>query len=318
MMEIKKLEEELDKGYEDYTDTLIDQKISELEKQNELAAEQRQQQIELLQGQLDYAEKYGLYWDAIYGMLYTFDENGNAILNPENFDLDGNIRENSQLAQMLGTFSDRLGMSTWSAVLDNEEMKRLGRYYGFFIGNNGVTGNWRHQWALDDPGADDPNYAYPEQEIPDGLWGVLYRLEIGIKKYFANSDPDLIDRGGRMGQAFKNFFGKLFGNEEWANYQYEAVNPSRIQSTTFAGMKKISDDTKEWFANLFGGISSYGAKTGKNIGGTQNYGDYNFTNYFNIDRMDSDTNLDTVVDSVVSKIRGMLLVDGVGGLKKGH
>ena len=32
MMEIKKLEEELEKGHEDYTDTLIDQKISELEK----------------------------------------------------------------------------------------------------------------------------------------------------------------------------------------------------------------------------------------------------------------------------------------------
>jgi hypothetical protein len=42
MMEIKKLEKEIDEGHEDYTDNLIDQKISELEKQNELAAEQRQ------------------------------------------------------------------------------------------------------------------------------------------------------------------------------------------------------------------------------------------------------------------------------------
>jgi hypothetical protein len=32
MMEIKKLEEELEEEHEDYTDTLIDQKISELEK----------------------------------------------------------------------------------------------------------------------------------------------------------------------------------------------------------------------------------------------------------------------------------------------
>ena len=310
MLEIKKLEEQLEEEHEDYTDTLIDQKISELEKQNELAAEQRQQQIDLLQGQLDYAEKYGLYWDAIYGMLYTFDENGNAILNPDNFDLDGNIRENSQLAQMLGTFSDRLGMSVWSAVLDNEEVKRLGRYYGAFIGMNGVDGNWANYWALQDPGADDPNYAYPDQEIPEGLWGVLYKLEIGIKKYFANSDPDLIDRGGRMGQAFKNFFGKLFGNEEWANYKYEAVNAAHVQSTTFAGMKKLSDDTKEWFKSLFSSNESYGNKTSRNLtgNGAQNIGDINTTNYFQIGNVGETVSLDEMVDRVAEKFKDMFSI----------
>lgn len=315
MMEIKKLEEELEEGHEDYTDTLIDQKISELEKQNELAAEQRQQQIELLQGQLDYAEKYGLYWDAIYGMLYTFDENGNAILNPENFDLDGNIRENSQLAQMLGTFSDRLGMSVWSSVLDNEEVKRLGRYYGAFIGMNGVDGDWANYWALKDPGANDPNYAYPEQEIPDGLWGVLYRMEINFKKYFANSDPDLINRGGRIEESFKNFFGKLFGNEEWANYKYEGVNPSRVQSTTVAGMKEFSDNTKEWFASGFEKISSK-AKNGFNVGGTQNYGAVTENYNFNIGTVGESVSLDDMVERVSSAIRGLFASDGVGGLQK--
>jgi hypothetical protein len=226
MMEIKKLEEQLDEGYEDYTDSLIDQKISELEKQNDLAAEQRQQQIDLLQGQLDYAEKYGLYWDAIYSMLYTFDENGMPILNPENFDLDGNIRENSQMAQLLGTFSDRLGMSVWSSVLDNEEMKRLGRYYGAFIGMNGVDGNWANYWALLDPGANDPNYTHPMREIPDGLLGVLYKLEIALRKNSIRNNPDLLNRGGRIEEGFKNFFGKLFGNEEWANYKFEGYNPA--------------------------------------------------------------------------------------------
>ena len=310
MLEIKKLEEQLEEEHEDYTDTLIDQKISELEKQNEKAAEQRQQQIDLLQSQLDYAEKYGLYWDAIYGMLYTIDENGNAVLNPENFDLDGNIRENSQLAQMLGTFSDRLGMSVWSAVLDNEEVKRLGRYYGAFIGMNGVDGNWANYWALQDPGADDPNYAYPDQEIPDGLWGVLYKLEIGIKKYFANSDPDLIDRGGRIGQAFKNFFGKLFGNEEWANYQYEAVNAAHVQSTTFAGMKKLSDDTKEWFKSLFSNNESYGNKTSRNLtgNGAQNIGDINTTNYFQIGNVGETISLDEMVDRVAERFKDMFSI----------
>jgi hypothetical protein len=163
-MEIKKLEEQLEDEHESYTDKLIDQKISELEKQNELAAEQRQRQIDLLTAQLEYAEKYGLYWDEIYKMLYTFDENGNAILNPDNFDLDGNIRENSELAKMLGTFSDRMGMSVWSAVLDAEELKLLGKYYGAFIGVNGVNGDWYNQWALDNPRGVDPKYGTAEEE----------------------------------------------------------------------------------------------------------------------------------------------------------
>jgi hypothetical protein len=61
--EILKLSEELQDERRDYTDELIDQKISALEEQNEKAAEQRQKQIDLLQSQLDYTEKYGLQWE---------------------------------------------------------------------------------------------------------------------------------------------------------------------------------------------------------------------------------------------------------------
>jgi hypothetical protein len=42
-LEIMKLQEEIDQGQQDYTDSLIDQKISELQEQNDKAAEQRQQ-----------------------------------------------------------------------------------------------------------------------------------------------------------------------------------------------------------------------------------------------------------------------------------
>jgi hypothetical protein len=308
MLEIKKLEEELEEGHEDYTDTLIDQKISELEKQNELAAEQRQQQIDLLQGQLDYAEKYGLYWDAIYGMLYTIDENGNAVLNPENFDLDGNIRENSELAKMLGTFSDRMGMSVWSSVLDNEETKRLGRYYGAFIGMNGVNGDWANYWALKDPGANDPNYAQPEVEIPDGIWGVLYKFEMLLRERSINNNPDLINRAGRTEQAFKNFFGKMFGNDEWANYKYEYTSPAHVQPTVAMGMKETSDSIKSWFANGLSGIIK-DSKGSVSVGGTQNNGDQNITNYFNIGTVGENISLDDMVDRVVEKFRDLFSID---------
>ena len=58
-VEIKRLEKELAEAKEDYTDTLVDDRLSELKDLNEAAAEQREKQIELLQSQLDYMEENG-------------------------------------------------------------------------------------------------------------------------------------------------------------------------------------------------------------------------------------------------------------------
>ena len=60
-LKILQLQEEIDKAAEDYTDTLIDQKISELQKQNDQAAEQRQRQIDIMQAQLDYDQETGAF-----------------------------------------------------------------------------------------------------------------------------------------------------------------------------------------------------------------------------------------------------------------
>lgn len=65
-VEIAKLQEELADARQNYTDNLIDQKISELQRQNDEAQEQRQQQIELMQRSLDWDEKSGAFWDLAY------------------------------------------------------------------------------------------------------------------------------------------------------------------------------------------------------------------------------------------------------------
>lgn len=70
-LEIKELEKELADSRQDYTDSLIDQKISELQDQNDRASEERQQQIELLQAQLDYSQKNGEYWPLVYSLIMT-------------------------------------------------------------------------------------------------------------------------------------------------------------------------------------------------------------------------------------------------------
>ena len=60
-LEIKKLEKDLDKERQDYTDSLIDQSLNDLKEQNDAAAKQREKQIELMQSQLDYAKDTGAF-----------------------------------------------------------------------------------------------------------------------------------------------------------------------------------------------------------------------------------------------------------------
>ncbi len=58
-LEILQLQDEIAQAQESYTDQLIDQKITELQQQNDAAAEQRQKQIEIMQSQLEYDKNYG-------------------------------------------------------------------------------------------------------------------------------------------------------------------------------------------------------------------------------------------------------------------
>ena len=68
-MEILELRKEIEEAQEDYTDTLIDQKISELQEQNDKAAEQREQQITLMQNQLDWYVESGRIWAEVNDLL---------------------------------------------------------------------------------------------------------------------------------------------------------------------------------------------------------------------------------------------------------
>ena len=68
-LEILNLQKELDQESMDYTDTLIDQKIEELQMQNEDAAKQREQQLQVMQTQLDYLIESGQIWDQVETLL---------------------------------------------------------------------------------------------------------------------------------------------------------------------------------------------------------------------------------------------------------
>lgn len=106
-VEIAKLQEELADARQDYTDTLIDQRISELQRQNDEAQEQRQQQIELMQQSLEWEEKAGVFWDEVYRLI------------SEGTDVTGSLVKASELEQLLKNGE------AWDSLSEEGKMKWL-------------------------------------------------------------------------------------------------------------------------------------------------------------------------------------------------
>ena len=75
--EILKLQDELAKDQQSYTDTLVDQAIDEMQKANQVAQEQREQQISIMRSQLQYAQDSGALWGRVEELMNLgLDENG--------------------------------------------------------------------------------------------------------------------------------------------------------------------------------------------------------------------------------------------------
>lgn len=109
-LEIKKLEDDLNKEKQSYTDTLIDQSLNELKEQNDAAAEQRNKQIELAQSTLDWQEKIG-YWT----------DEATRIVR-EGLGPNGVMSENTRLYQLLYAQEGADGMSNASKEWWNQEL----------------------------------------------------------------------------------------------------------------------------------------------------------------------------------------------------
>ena len=70
-LDILALEDELKDLKEDYTDELIDQKLTLLQDQEDFAAEQRERQIALMESQLDYDKETGQMWEEINALIQS-------------------------------------------------------------------------------------------------------------------------------------------------------------------------------------------------------------------------------------------------------
>ena len=88
-LDILALEDELKDLKEDYTDELIDQKLTLLQDQEDFAAEQRERQIALMESQLDYDKETGQMWEEINTLIQS------------SIGSDGRLINDSALANLL-------------------------------------------------------------------------------------------------------------------------------------------------------------------------------------------------------------------------
>lgn len=113
-LEIKALEKELGEMKEDYTDELVDQKMTELQEQQDAAAEQRERQIALMESQLEYEQKTGKLWEDMHSLF--FDAIGAG----------GKLDTESALAELLR------GQEEWEGMSDTEKQQWLDDLIGEF------------------------------------------------------------------------------------------------------------------------------------------------------------------------------------------
>ena len=111
-LEIKQLEEELSQAREDYTDTLVDQKLEELRNQNDKAQEAREKQIELMQTQLDWQQKNGDFWNKTYELIQGAYGSG------------GMLDQGSPLVELLKKTEGFKGMSKFGQINWSNEISK--------------------------------------------------------------------------------------------------------------------------------------------------------------------------------------------------
>lgn len=112
LLEIKQLEEELADNRQAYGDTLIDQQLDRLSKQNEDAQKAREKQIELMQAQLDYASENGEFWNQAYELIQS------------GFAVDGSLNQASQLWTLLQEDQGWNGLSKFGQLNWQEEISK--------------------------------------------------------------------------------------------------------------------------------------------------------------------------------------------------
>lgn len=122
---IKELEKELGELKQDYTDELLDQKLSLLQDQADFAAEQRECQIKLMESNLEFDQETGQLWGQIHDLL------NNSVGE------DGKLLNDSALVALLQKSESWEGLSeVQKKVWQDDLIKDFNAAYAYVLSQN--------------------------------------------------------------------------------------------------------------------------------------------------------------------------------------
>lgn len=154
--EIMQLEKEITEEQESYTDSLIDQKISQLQEQNDKAAEQRERQIEIAQAQLDQWFENGGHWQKVQDLIIA------------GTDATGKLLDQSELKTLLQDKASFDGMSAQSKMEWLKQTESDVAAAWAWLHKNGEYLVDTANGSSDNPDSDNIDGSVQGQEQPDG------------------------------------------------------------------------------------------------------------------------------------------------------
>ena len=167
-LEIKRLEEEIADQREDYQYAIIEQSLTNMQEQNELAAEQREKQIELMQSQLDYNVEAGVYAKQVAGLIESAMEGDHMLTKDDELYNILNDGENWRALSVEGfeaMFEELATQISESYAAMNNAFNSPSSSGSSGSGNSGTSGSY------DDSGydreADFTNNPYGDPKQPD-------------------------------------------------------------------------------------------------------------------------------------------------------
>ena len=135
-LEALQLEKELGEQRQNYEDTLVDQAISRLQEDNDAAAQQRQQQIDIMQAQLDYQSQNGEFNAYVLDLLTSA------------MGADGELLTNSDLVDLLKEQENWAAMSEVSKTVWDEELNGTFKEVAAFLLKQNAEENGTFYTAL--------------------------------------------------------------------------------------------------------------------------------------------------------------------------
>ena len=180
-LEIMELEKELAEGREDYTDTLIDQKIEELQKQNDQAAEQRQKQIDILSKQLEMYERSEQIWKDVHNLINNGIDNDGIVIGSSlhNILKDylatqglSSIAKKDWWSDLDKTIKNAMAWLQTGRQLENLPDSLAGKTINFTVGDETLTGK------VDENGNVTTEDGAVYKDVYEGAGGI-YRTEEG-------------------------------------------------------------------------------------------------------------------------------------------